>query len=680
MKRLLLGFLAVLTLLPAPAEAQISTWPPELPTTCSNGQGILWNSTTRRFECGAVGGSGAVATDAIWDAAGDLAVGSGANTASRLAIGTALQVLRVNAGATGLEWAAASGGVATTDLDTSAELRALVTDESGTGALLFAGGDIGTIAGGVLTNATGLPISTGLAGAGTGILTALGVNVGSAGAPVLFNGAGGTPSSLTLTNATALPPAGVTFSATNRLLCRDTASGGAGEECTASAALAMISATQGDILYHNGTSWVALAAGTNGHYLQTQGAGANPQWAAGAGGGLASTDIDTSAELRAILGDEVGTGAAYFVGGALGTPASGTLTNATGLPLSTGITGDLPFANLTQCATETVLANMTAGTADVTCATYSDLLTDMGVVSITDPGAHRLLGWDDTDGAVQTFTIGTGLTYTQATDTLTVDLGTAITSSEITDGEIVNADINASAAIAWSKIASDTLANFFARISDEGTGVATALAANVNGAGGFVITDGTATFTNKTYDAEGTGNTLTIPTIWSFETAVCQGSTASLAGSTMTSLAPTAVCITGTNATRGAAQFPDSDGEYGQQFQVAYPYDGTGTLDVRGKWRTAATSGDIVIQVATSCTADAEVLNDTFNTASTTTETAKGTTLQLNDWSITGVTITGCAAGELLTVKVFRQRTHASDSLTGTFDLFPVSFTIRRGM
>lgn len=40
--------------------------------------------------------------------------------------------------------------------------------------------------------------------AGTGIIAALGVNVGSAGAPVLFNGAGGTPSSLTLTNGTGL--------------------------------------------------------------------------------------------------------------------------------------------------------------------------------------------------------------------------------------------------------------------------------------------------------------------------------------------------------------------------------------------------------------------------------------------------------------------------------------------
>lgn len=64
---------------------------------------------------------------------------------------------------------------------------------------------LGTPASGVGTNLTGIPISTGLAGAGTGVLTALGVNVGSAGAPVLFNGAGGTPSAITLTNGTGLP-------------------------------------------------------------------------------------------------------------------------------------------------------------------------------------------------------------------------------------------------------------------------------------------------------------------------------------------------------------------------------------------------------------------------------------------------------------------------------------------
>jgi hypothetical protein len=40
---------------------------------------------------------------------------------------------------------------------------------------------------------------------GTGVGTALAINVGSAGAFVTFNGAGGTPASLTLTNATGLP-------------------------------------------------------------------------------------------------------------------------------------------------------------------------------------------------------------------------------------------------------------------------------------------------------------------------------------------------------------------------------------------------------------------------------------------------------------------------------------------
>ena len=44
-------------------------------------------------------------------------------------------------------------------------------------------------------------------GLGTGVATALAVNVGSAGAPVVLNGALGTPSSGTLTNATGLPVA-----------------------------------------------------------------------------------------------------------------------------------------------------------------------------------------------------------------------------------------------------------------------------------------------------------------------------------------------------------------------------------------------------------------------------------------------------------------------------------------
>jgi hypothetical protein len=54
----------------------------------------------------------------------------------------------------------------------------------------------------LFSNATGIPISTGISGLGTGIATALAINTGSAGAPVLFNGALGTPTSGTVTNLT----------------------------------------------------------------------------------------------------------------------------------------------------------------------------------------------------------------------------------------------------------------------------------------------------------------------------------------------------------------------------------------------------------------------------------------------------------------------------------------------
>jgi len=63
--------------------------------------------------------------------------------------------------------------------------------------------------------------------------------------------------------------------------------------------LAAISPAQGEVIYFDGSDWVALGVGTSGQFLKTLGAGANPTWDSIPGGGdmLASTyDPGTVAE------------------------------------------------------------------------------------------------------------------------------------------------------------------------------------------------------------------------------------------------------------------------------------------------------------------------------------------------------------------------------------------------
>ena len=111
---------------------------------------------------------------------------------------------------------------------TSAQLATLISDETGSGALVFGTSpvlttpNIGTPSYAVLTSATGLPISTGVSGLGAGIATFLATPSSSNLAAAVSNESGsnvlvfsdsptlitpnlGTPSVITLTNGTGLP-------------------------------------------------------------------------------------------------------------------------------------------------------------------------------------------------------------------------------------------------------------------------------------------------------------------------------------------------------------------------------------------------------------------------------------------------------------------------------------------
>jgi hypothetical protein len=128
-----------------------------------------------------------------------------------------------------------------------------------------------------------------------------------------------------------------------------------------------ISTTQGTILYYNGTNWVALSPGTSGHFLQTLGAGANPAWASAVGNIQTLLDVISTTQGTVLYYNGTdwvalspGTSGQFLkTFGASANPAWATLPSATGWPA--GHIHGLTLSNNVADATNDI--DITAGEA-----------------------------------------------------------------------------------------------------------------------------------------------------------------------------------------------------------------------------------------------------------------------------------------------------------------------------
>ncbi|MGR3304309.1 MAG: hypothetical protein ACUZ8I_17665, partial [Candidatus Scalindua sp.] len=156
--------------------------------------------------------------------------------------------------------------------------------------------------------------------------------------------------------------------------------------------VSLIGLAWGDVAYYNGSNWVNLGPGTLGHYLQTQGAGANPVWAASGGGDITAVgDVTT--------GDAFTTGGSgsilYFQGTTSGeltvkAPAAAG-TNTITLPAATDtLVGKATTDTLTnKTLTSPVLNTGVSGTAikdedDMTSDSATQLATQQSIKAYVD--------------------------------------------------------------------------------------------------------------------------------------------------------------------------------------------------------------------------------------------------------------------------------------------------------
>ncbi|HEX8184664.1 MAG TPA: hypothetical protein VF747_07925, partial [Blastocatellia bacterium] len=183
---------------------------------------------------------------------------------------------------------------------------------------------------------------------------------------------------------------------------------------------------------------------------------------------------------------------------------------------------------------------------------------------------------------------------------------------------------------------------------------------------------------HKTFDVEAAGNVITtVSKIW-IDAAGGDGSTGFSNWDLPSSNAPTAAIVTGTNVIKGVLDFADGSLDLSAQRAIMLPSDWTGAIDVKFTWFSSATSGNVVLGIATGCAGDGALDDPSFNGFSDVTDIAKGTANQLNDATITGINTTGCSAGKLWHFKIARRLSQSADSMAGTLRLVGVEITLRR--
>lgn len=329
-------------------QALTTTSSPSFTTVTANLTGVASSATSATTATHLAGGLG-----------GQVPYQSAAGTTAMLANGTSGQVLQSNGTTAAPSWATIAG---TGDMQAANNLSDVVSAATArTNLGLAIGTNVQAYDADLTTWAGVTP--------GTGIATALAVNVGSAGAPVLFNGAGGTPTSLTGTNISGTAASLTAGTATNL-------AGGAG----------------GQVPYQSAAGTTAmLANGTAGQLLQSNGTTAAPSWVSASGtGDMLKADnlsgLASTATSRTNLGlGSISTQAASAVA----------ITGGTASGLTNLVTSEFGSTLSTSTAGTTIPNNCFGGSwLTHTIVDYTDTATHgsdariaLGVTNYANPGS-----------------------------------------------------------------------------------------------------------------------------------------------------------------------------------------------------------------------------------------------------------------------------------------------------